>query len=88
MSSSRPISDGDQFGLANIPFGVVSTAQDPIPRIATRLNDQVFTLPDLIENGLLDHLDQDIKSSLSQVGDCCFSHFRWASINTDADSQL
>ena len=56
-----------EFGLANIPFGVVSTKFDPNPKIATRLFDQVVLIPNLIEGGHLDHLNPSVQSSLLQV---------------------
>jgi len=64
---SQPVGENSQFGLANIPFGVVSTKADPIPKIATRVFDQVFLIPNLVANGHLDHLNPSTRSSLLQV---------------------
>lgn len=60
--------DSAQFGLANIPFGVVSTGADTTPKIATRLRNKVFLIPDLISNGLLDDVQENIRKALSEVG--------------------
>ena len=65
--TSQPDDDNSQFGLANIPFGVVSTKGDPIPKIATRVFDQAFLIPNLVTNGHLDHLNPSTRSSLLQV---------------------
>lgn len=67
MADSRDVPEGAQFGLANIPFGVVSTVSDPSPKAATRLHDRVFLLPGLIERGLLSGVDEAIQKSLQTV---------------------
>lgn len=65
--TSQSGDENSQFGLANIPFGVVSTKADPIPKIATRLFDQVYLIPNLVANGHLDQLSPSTRSSLFQV---------------------
>ena len=63
-----PAEDEDaQFGFANIPFGVVSTDDDQIPQIATRLFGHVFKLPTLIRKGLLGSLEEETRSALLKV---------------------
>ncbi|KAJ6186514.1 Fumarylacetoacetase [Penicillium mononematosum] len=39
-----PVSRGSPFSLANIPFGIISTAASPTPRPATILGDNVLDL--------------------------------------------
>ncbi|MEM6327708.1 MAG: fumarylacetoacetase, partial [Bacteroidota bacterium] len=41
------------FGLANLPYGVFSTAADPSPRVGVRLGDHVVDLAHLEAHGLL-----------------------------------
>ena len=67
MTTTSSTNESAQFGPTNIPFGVISTNDNPKPRIATRLFDQVFSLADLISRGYLDKLDDQTKSSLTQV---------------------
>lgn len=57
----------EHFTISNIPFGVVSTPDEPRPQIATRLYGDVFIVPKLIEKGLLAQLDQDVHTALHEV---------------------
>ena len=41
------------FGLANLPYGVFSTADDPTPRVGVRVGDHVLDLAYLETHGLL-----------------------------------
>lgn len=66
MSGSQK-NDDAQFGLANVPFGVVSTRTNPRPQIATRIAGQVYVLPDLISAGYMNFLTAEVKSSLGNV---------------------
>jgi len=59
--------DDAQFGLKNIPFGVVSTQDDSEPKTATRLLGHVFRLPDLISRGLVSTLDEETRLALLKV---------------------
>lgn len=71
MSSTHVDDDDSQFGLANIPFGVVSTQDDSTPKAATRLFGQVFRIPDLISKGLMNSLDEGTMSALLKVRTPC-----------------
>lgn len=67
MASKALTPDDAHFTLTNLPFGVISTKDDPSPRIATRLYSNVFILPELINHGLLTRLSEETKTALSQV---------------------
>lgn len=72
MSSSSDFDDDQHFTLANIPFGVVSTTDQPTTkRIATRLYGDVYIVPELISHELLGNLAEDVKHALSQVSTWC-----------------
>lgn len=67
MAINFDLPENRQFGLSNIPFGVVSTKDVPTPKIATRFHDQVVLLPNIIEKGLLPAIGEEVKSALSKV---------------------
>lgn len=52
MSFIEVKADSD-FSIHNIPFGVISTAQNPAPRVATRVGDYVVDLSVIAQAGLL-----------------------------------
>ena len=58
-----------QFGIANIPFGIVSTSHDAHRKAATRYLDKVLLLPDLIANGHFAEtgIQAETLASLSEV---------------------
>ncbi|KAK5942062.1 hypothetical protein PMZ80_006015 [Knufia obscura] len=68
MSSTHGEDDDAQFGLTNIPFGIVSTQEDSTPKAATRLFSHVFRLSDLMSKGLMDSLDEQTTSALLKLG--------------------
>lgn len=57
----------EHFTISNIPFGVVSTAEEPKHQIATRLHGDVFVISKLIEQGLLGELAAEVKAALCEV---------------------
>lgn len=69
MASSTKYCDDDHFTLANLPFGVVSIENQPdVKRIATRLREHVYIFIELLEHGLLHGVNEEIKETLTQVG--------------------
>lgn len=60
-------SEDGHFGLANIPFGVISTQVNGTPSIATRVFGGVYTMQDLIDQGLLEFSEEEIEDALLQV---------------------
>ena len=75
MPKTHVDDNGAQFGFKNIPFGVVSTQDDPVPKAATRLFRHVFRLPDLISRNLMGNLDEETRSALLKV---CSNGYRLA----------
>lgn len=65
MGFKPVVSEGSPFTLQNIPFGVVSTQQDPSPRCATAIGDYAVDLRSLSNSGFFK--DSEVKEALSQV---------------------
>lgn len=58
----------EHFTISNIPFGVVSTSEEPKHQIATRLHGDVFIIPKLVEKELLGELEPAVHAALLEVG--------------------
>lgn len=65
----------NHFTISNIPFGVVSTSDNPKPQIATRLHGDVFLIPKLLESRLLGEVDREVYEALVEVSDFQFEEF-------------
>lgn len=65
MGFQPVVPEGSPFTLQNIPFGVVSTQQDPSPRCATAIGDYAVDLKSLSSSGFFN--DSVVKEALSQV---------------------
>ncbi|KAH8820820.1 fumarylacetoacetate hydrolase FahA [Xylogone sp. PMI_703] len=57
----------DHFSINNIPFGIASCALHPKLSVATRFEDTVLFLDELVETGLLDELEGEITKTFSQA---------------------
>ncbi|HQO50062.1 MAG TPA: hypothetical protein PK939_06520, partial [Bacteroidales bacterium] len=55
LKSWIPIAEDNDFGIENIPFGIVQTADGT--SLATRIGDTVVKLNVLAANGFFDHLE-------------------------------
>lgn len=65
MDFTLSISDTSPFTLDNIPFGVISTQQDPSPRCATAVGEYSIDLRALCQRGFF--TDGRVSDALSQV---------------------
>lgn len=61
----------DHFSIENIPFGIASAASHPEKTVATRFEDSVLLLDELVNAGLLASLSERTKKTFSQVSDEC-----------------
>ncbi|KAG0237433.1 hypothetical protein BGW42_001009 [Actinomortierella wolfii] len=59
----KPDSD---FSIHNIPFGVISTTENPTPRVATRIGDYAVDLSVIAQAGLIDVPGLDAKNVFAQ----------------------
>lgn len=59
------------FPIDNLPYGVISTAEDPTPRCATALDDTAIDLSAIEKDGLLKSVPGFETSIFSQV---CLSY--------------
>jgi fumarylacetoacetase len=50
MASNHLLSSGSRFTIDNIPFGVISTQEDPNPRCATAIGEFAIDLAKLAED--------------------------------------
>ena len=57
----------EHFSLANIPFGIASSAVHPAKSVVTRLRNAVIFLDRLVEVGALSDLSSELIGALSQV---------------------
>ncbi|KAF9116798.1 hypothetical protein BGX27_010415 [Mortierella sp. AM989] len=60
---TKPDSD---FSIHNIPFGIISTTQNPAPRVATRIGDFAVDLSVLAQAGLFTSVLEDAQGVFSQ----------------------
>lgn len=65
MGSTPYISDESPFTLNNIPFGVISTEQDPAPRCASAIGDEAIDLRALSKTGFF--ADSSVVDALGQT---------------------
>jgi hypothetical protein len=59
----------DHFSIQNIPFGIASSASHPEKAVATRFEDSVLFLDELVSAGLLNSLSEGTKKAFSQVSE-------------------
>lgn len=55
------------FSIANIPYGIASSAAHPAKSPATRIEDTVVFLDGLAKNGLLSSLPSEVVQAFSEV---------------------
>ncbi|KAG0006795.1 hypothetical protein BGZ65_003537 [Modicella reniformis] len=67
----KPDSD---FSIHNIPFGIISTAGKPTPRVATRIGDHAVDLSVLAEAGLFSDV-QGLDKHLNVFSECFLNEF-------------
>ncbi|KAG0004425.1 hypothetical protein BGZ80_007969 [Entomortierella chlamydospora] len=60
---TKPDSD---FSIHNIPFGIISTPQNPAPRVASRIGDFAIDLSALAQAGLFASILEDAQGVFSQ----------------------
>lgn len=68
--SNCPLDDTkffDHFGDDNIPFGIASSPNHPLPAVAVRHNDLVFFIAGLAKEGYLPSLKQIVLETLKEV---------------------
>jgi fumarylacetoacetase len=56
-----PVPAGSDFPIQNLPLGVFTTADDPLPRIGVAIGDSVLDVAELVGTGLLDELTFDLE---------------------------
>jgi hypothetical protein len=57
MGAKIEIPQGSPFTIHNIPFGVISTTDNPTPRCATAIGNHAIDLALFSQNGYFDDLD-------------------------------
>lgn len=60
LKSWLPIPKSSHFSLANIPFGIISTASKPVPRPAIAIGDHVLDLQEFSASGAFSSLNIDV----------------------------
>jgi len=55
------------FSTANIPYGIASSAAHPGKSPATRIEDTVIFLDELVKHGLLKSLPSEVTQAFSEV---------------------
>ncbi|KAF2716445.1 fumarylacetoacetate hydrolase [Polychaeton citri CBS 116435] len=64
---ASPVLDKLPFTIHNLPYGVITSKEDPAPRCAVAIGDHVIDLAQYANGGGLESLDKTYETTLAQV---------------------